>query len=97
MPDYLPWHVELVLLSGVLEIVGGAGLLLESTRRFASAGLLLLLVAVFPANINMLVNEIYLEGMVQERWLLWARLPFQLVFAYFVFHAGGWLHGKSVE
>jgi uncharacterized membrane protein len=57
MPQALPWHLELVYLSGFFEIVGGLGLLFPTTQKRAAWGLLALLVAVFPANINMLVNE----------------------------------------
>ncbi len=88
MPGVLPWHLGLVYLSGAAEILGGVGLLVPKTRRVATWGLLLLLLAVFPANINMAVNEIYLEGMLREPWLLWVRLPFQLVFAAMVYWVG---------
>lgn len=88
MPNVLPWHLGLVYLSGAAEILGGVGLLVPKTRRMATWGLLLLLLAVFPANINMAVNEIYLEGMPREAWLLWVRLPFQLVFAAMVYWVG---------
>tara|TARA_B100000029_G_scaffold435953_1_gene450303 strand:- start:1489 stop:1944 length:456 start_codon:yes stop_codon:yes gene_type:complete len=81
MPPFLPWHLALVYISGFFEIAGGLGLLYKPTRRMAGWGLLALLVAVYPANIHMLVNEVYLEGMPKEKWLLWARMPFQFVFA----------------
>lgn len=88
MPAWLPWHLELIYLSGAFEILGGVGLLLPVSRRFSAWGLVALLVAVFPANINMLVNEIYLDGMPHEPWLLWARLPMQPLFALLVMWAG---------
>ena len=81
VPSVLPAPLALVYISGVFEVLGGVGLLLPRTRKMAGWGLLALLVAVYPANIYMLVEEIYLEGMPQEKWLLWARMPFQLVFA----------------
>ena len=89
VPPYLPWHLELVYLSGVFEILGGLGLLFERSRKPAGWGLLALLVAVYPANIHMLVNEIYLDGMPEEKWLLWARMPMQLLFALAVSWAAG--------
>jgi uncharacterized membrane protein len=96
MPPYLPWHLELVYVSGFFEVLGGVGLLIPKLRRLAAWGLLALLVAVYPANIHMLVNEVYLEGMPQEPWLLWARMPFQFVFAAGVVWTGGlWSHGSS--
>ena len=58
MPDFLPYHLELVWLSGGFEILGGLGILVPQTRRFSAWGLLALLVAVFPANINMALNGI---------------------------------------
>ena len=90
MPAALPWHLGLVYVSGAAEILGGIGLLIPKTRRAAAWGLLLLLVAVFPANINMAVNEIYLDGMPHEPWILWARLPLQLVGAAVIYWVGIW-------
>jgi len=80
MPRALPLHLELVYLSGAFEILGGLGLFLPVTRRFSAWGLIALFVAVYPANINMLINDVYLDGMPRERWILWARMPMQLVF-----------------
>lgn len=89
VPSVLPAHLMLVYISGAFEILGGLGLIVPQTRRFAAWGLLALLVAVLPANINMAVNGIYLDGMPHEPWLLWARLPVQLVFALGVAWTGG--------
>jgi len=81
MPPALPWQLELVYISGFFEILGGIGLLFRFSRRAAAWGLICLLIAVYPANIHMLVNEVYLEGMRQEKWLLWLRMPLQFVLA----------------
>ena len=97
VPPYLPYHLALVYLSGLFEILGGLGLLLPKTRRLAAWGLLALLIAVYPANIHMLVNDVYLEGMPRERWLLWLRMPFQFLFAAGVVWGGGlWPRGEAV-
>ncbi len=56
VPAYLPAPNALVYLSGVAEVAGGLGLLLPQTRRAAAWGLVALLVAVFPANVDMAVN-----------------------------------------
>ncbi len=79
MPEALPAHLALVYVSGVFEILGGLGLILPRTRRFAAWGLILLFLAVFPANINAAVNHLPMNGKVVPAWTLWARLPFQLV------------------
>lgn len=52
MPPYIPWHRFLVLLSGVFEIALGVSLLIPRFTRLAAWGLILLLIAVFPANIH---------------------------------------------
>ncbi len=76
MPDYLPWHRELVLLSGFFEIAGGIGLVIPRVRALAAWGLLALLLAVFPANLNMaLTPERFAD--VGPAWVFWARLPLQ--------------------
>lgn len=79
MPDVLPAHLALVDISGVAEILGGLGLILPATRRLAAWGLIALLVAVFPANLNMALNHLPLGTSVVPAWALWVRLPLQLV------------------
>jgi uncharacterized membrane protein len=68
----------LVQVSGFFEALGGTGLLIPRVRRAAGIGLVALYVAVFPANINMVVHP-ELGGSVPV-WALWARLPFQILF-----------------
>jgi uncharacterized membrane protein len=77
MPTYLPWHLLLVYLSGVIEIVLGVLLLTRRFTRMAAWGLVALLIAVFPANIHMAINhELYPEYSVMA---LRIRLMFQFV------------------
>ena len=95
VPPFLPAPELLVAVSGVFEILGAVGLLVPKLRRHAGWGLIALLIAVYPANIYMLVNEVYLPDMPQEKWMLWARMPVQFVFAGLVlFGAGIWPRGK---
>ena len=53
MPPWIPFHIPCIVISGVFELLGGLGLLIPSRRvvTFAGWGLILLLIAVFPANI----------------------------------------------
>jgi uncharacterized membrane protein len=53
MPAYLPWHLALVLLSGVFEIVLGVAVFVPKLRSLAGWGLVALFVAVWPANLWM--------------------------------------------
>jgi uncharacterized membrane protein len=79
VPNYLPAHRELVLISGFFEILGGVGLLVPPTRRAAAWGLIALYLAVFPANVNMAVHDVPINGRHFASWLLWLRLPMQAV------------------
>lgn len=76
VPEWLPAPERLVALSGVAEVIGGAGLLIPATRPFARVGLASLLVAVFPANVEMLVHR-RRAGAGLPAWALAARLPLQ--------------------
>jgi uncharacterized membrane protein len=75
VPPYLPWHYELVIISGVFEIAGGIGLLVPRLTVPAAWGLIALLVAVFPANVHMALHPDDFPQFPAPA--LWARLPFQ--------------------
>lgn len=77
MPDYLPWHLELVYLSGVCEILLGLALWISRLRRIAAWGIIALLIAVFPANVYAYQHQ---ELLPAPPWLHVLRLPLQLVF-----------------
>ena len=80
VPTWLPAPRALVAISGLFEILGGVGLLIPTTQRFAAWGLIALFIAVFPANVNMAVKGIPVGKKAIPAWALWARLPLQLVF-----------------
>ena len=84
MPPCLPLHRELVYLGGGLEILGGLGLLTERTSASAGVGLILLLVAVLPANVQMLIDARVADKPSWWLALLWLRLPLQGVLAAWV-------------
>jgi len=77
-PILKPWEKPINVIVGVAELAGGIGLLIPQTRVAAAWGIILLLIAVFPANIYMLTSKG--AGMKIKMWFLWLRLPFQLVF-----------------
>jgi uncharacterized membrane protein len=81
VPPYLPYHRELVLISGVFEIALGVLLLVPKTSRLAAWGLVALLIAVFPANLYMYQHRelfpypaigLLLRLPVQALLILWA-------------------------
>ena len=80
MPPYLPWHLELVYLSGIIEILLGIGLLLKTTRKWAAYGIIALLIAVFPANIYLAFNELPQQALQTNTTVaLWIRFPIQVL------------------
>lgn len=75
IPPYLPYPGFLNLLSGVLEIVFGAGLMTARYRKLSAYGIILLMIAFIPAH----VYHIHMDGCVSERiciplWAAWVRL-----------------------
>jgi uncharacterized membrane protein len=76
MPPYLPLHLELVYASGLFEILLGALLLSKRFARLAGWGLVLLLIAVFPANIYVYQHQDLVPGSALLHLL---RLPLQAV------------------
>lgn len=77
MPPYLPWHLFLVYLSGVFEIILGIMVIIPKLTRIAGWGLIALLIAVFPANLHMALNPDLFPNI--SSIALWVRLPFQAV------------------
>ena len=78
MPPLLPIKKELVLISGFFEILFGFFLIFKKTRFFASWGIILLLIAVFPANIYLFLSEIPQEALGVTKNQALMRLPFQI-------------------
>jgi uncharacterized membrane protein len=77
MPPYLPAHLELVYLSGVVEIAGGIGVLIPALRSLAGWVLVALLVAVFPANLHMALHPELFSDITP--FALYSRLPIQIL------------------
>ena len=80
MPPSFPWHLESVYISGILEILFGSGIIIKRTRFLASWGIILLLIAVYPANIYLAFSESAQQALgVSSFFALWVRLPIQFV------------------
>ncbi len=78
IPAWLPSHGALVAISGLCEIAGALGLLIPRLRRAAGIGLLLLCVAVLPANIQMWLAALAADKAIWIQLLLLFRLPLQI-------------------
>lgn len=80
MPDYLPAHEALVLLSGFFAVEIGFLLLWKRTRRWGAYGAIAYFAAVFPANVHIALHPEIFPHL--PPWTTWARLPFQAVLIY---------------
>jgi uncharacterized membrane protein len=78
IPEPLPNDLWVIYLTGLFEIAGAVGLLIPRTRRLAGICLVLLLAAMFPANVNAIINGIPLGENAPTP--LWVRAPMQLLY-----------------
>ena len=87
VPPYLPYHLELVYISGLFEILFGLLILFPKYRYYGAIGLILLVVAVFPANIYLAQSKEAQEAIGATQEIATWRLPIQGVLiwiAYFI-------------
>ncbi len=83
MPPWLPVHDLLILASGICEIVLGILLIPFATRKWAAWGIIFLLIAVFPANVQMMLN--YYHQQHAYLWVAFLRLPVQLLLIWWAY------------
>jgi uncharacterized membrane protein len=84
MPPFVPAPLTMIYVSGVAEFLGGSGLLIRRTAPLAAWGLVALLVAIFPANLHVALTGANAAGLPSSPWYGWSRLPFQIVFIWWV-------------
>ena len=87
VPAWIPNPQAAVFWSGIAEIAGAIGLLIPQTRVWAAYGLIALLVAVFPANVKMLLDARASGASTMYVALLWVRLPMQPLLMWWVWKA----------
>ena len=86
MPPYLPFHEALIYISGAFEIIFGFMLIFDRTRFIAGWGLILLLIAVYPANIYLAFNaDVQAKMNISHFLASWVRLPLQFVFIWIAY------------
>ena len=88
VPPQIPDATDVVLGTGVLELAGALGLMLPWTRRLAGWCLFVLTLAVTPANVYMLHAHDQFPAV--PVWLLWLRLPLQLVLLWLIVWGSRW-------
>ena len=86
VPNFVPWPETAVLITGVLEIAGAAGLLTMRFRRAAGIGLAAYAICVFPANIYHALYSIPVNGLPMSWWYHGPRLVFQPVLVWWALY-----------
>jgi uncharacterized membrane protein len=87
IPRWLPLHLQLVYISGACEIILGLLLFPIATRIMAAWGIIALLIAIFPANIQMMLN--FRRRKNPYLWITVVRLPLQVLLIWWA-----WLYTK---
>ncbi|WP_311268914.1 DoxX family membrane protein [Sphingobium sp. WCS2017Hpa-17] len=87
-PDWVPAPALVVALTGVAELAGAIGLMIQPLRRAAGVGLALYALCVWPANINHALNDIALGGVHLSWWYHGPRLVLQPIIIWWALWAG---------
>ncbi len=83
LPDIIPYKTEVIFLTGIIEIVATAGLLIPATKVWTGWALILFFIVLLPANIKAAIDHIdYQKGTYDGNGpvYLWFRIPLQLLF-----------------
>jgi uncharacterized membrane protein len=89
VPDWVPYPLETVLVTGVCEIAGAIGLMTRRFRYAAAIGLAAYAVCVYPANIKHAVEGVVIGGTKLGLAYHAPRLAFQPVIIWWALFAGG--------
>ena len=75
MPPCIPAHFELIVISGIIEIVLGALLLLKPARKFAAYAIIAMLIAFIPVHTYLIqISHCPVSGFCLPLFLAWLRL-----------------------
>ena len=97
VPPIINWKEEVVLISGFIEILLGILLLFNQTRKLAAWGIILLLIAVLPANIYLYISEIPREILSISKSQAFFRIPFQIPLIIISYWHSKEIHSKQLS
>ena len=78
LPGYVPYRMELIYITGVLEFLGAFGIWIPNLTRLTGLLLILMLIGVLPANIYSAIKRVDFGGHGVGPAYLLIRIPFQL-------------------
>ncbi len=80
MPAFIPFQSFFIVLTGIAEMAGAIGIQIPKYRRLSGILMMVLLVAIFPANIYVAIAQPALPNMDYEPASMWWRLLLQPLF-----------------
>ena len=83
MPPFIPFKKQVNWITGLAELVLGLLLLIPSFKSIAALGIIILLIAVYPANIYHIIQN--RKKTILPEWTLWVRLPLQFLLIYWAY------------
>ncbi len=86
IPEFIPLRLELVYLSGIIELIFAGGFLFPKTRTLTGKMSIIFLILVFPGNVYGAIQHVELGGHVYGPVYLFFRLPLQVFLIYWIFH-----------
>jgi uncharacterized membrane protein len=99
VPPAIPYRVEAIYITGVLELLGAVGVWVPGLTRLTGLCLILMLVCLLPANVYAAINRVEFGGHGAGPAYLLVRVPFQLFVIWWTYFATGqkWLRGRPKE
>ena len=97
VPPFIKCKKEVVLLSGLIEIILGILLLFKKTRKLSAKAIIVLLIIVFPANIYLYVSDIAREILSISKKQALFRMPFQIPLIIIAYWHSTTIHSKKLS
>ncbi|RFS20475.1 hypothetical protein DVR12_18065 [Chitinophaga silvatica] len=82
LPDFIPFRVQLIYLTGFIEIAAAIGIFIPALRTITGILLIIFFILILPSNINAAIKHLnYETGTFDGKGLsyLWFRIPFQVL------------------
>lgn len=79
---FLKYPIEIIYISSLAEILLGIGVCISATRQWSAFGIILLLIIIFPANLNMALHPADWKF---SKISLYLRLALQLLLIYWAY------------
>lgn len=91
LPDFIPFKMELIYFTGLIEIAAAIGLLIPRIQKLTAWLLIIFLISIFPANIYAAIHHVNLQTATYDGSglsYLWFRVPLQILFIGWVYYFG---------